>query len=147
MCKSCRCSLRYKFRYGFSYQITLEKLSPGSQHLLSLLKQHLSFQVWQMQFWPSSHPFAILLKRLFSYPVTLTTSAVLSALFWILLLYCIKQKAFSKLFLACPCLVISHSALWNRLSLAFNQRLRPSASARYRNTKPVSPSLPVCPSC
>lgn len=115
MCKSCRCSLHNKCSYGFSFQITLEKLSPGSQHLLSLLKQHLFFQVWQMQLCPCSHLFAILLKRWFSYPVTLTTSAVLSVLFWLLLLCCIKQKAssFSKLFLARACLVIFHSSLWN----------------------------------
>lgn len=149
MCKSCRCSLHDKFRYGFSYQITVGKLLLGSQHLFSLFKQHFFPRVWQMQFWPCSHTFAILVKRLFSYPVTLTTSAVLSALFGLLLLCCIKQKAssFSKLFLSFPCLVISHSALWNRLPLLFNQWLPASASTCYENTKAVSSSLPLCPSC
>lgn len=145
MCKSCRWCLHNKFRYGFSYQIAPEKLSPGSQHLLSLLKQQLFFQVWQTQFWPCSHPFAIPLKRFFSYPVTLTTSAILSALFWLLLLRWFKQEAssFSELFLACSCLVISQSALSNRLSLLFHQWLPPSASTRSNNTEAASSSATV----
>lgn len=152
MCKSRRCSLHNKFRYGFSYQSIVEKLLLGSQHLSHLFKQLFFFffpWAWQMQFWPCSHPFAILVKRSFSNPVTLTTSAVLSVFFGLLLLCCIKLKAssFSKLFLVCPCLVISHSALWNRLSLLFNQWLPALASTCYKNTKAVSSSLPLCPSC
>lgn len=127
MRKCSRCSLHNKFRYGFSYQITLQKLSPGSQHLLFLLKEH-HFQLSQMQSWSCSHPFATLQKRWFYYPVTLPTSAILSVLFWLhlFMLYQTKASLFSKLSFACPC-PITFSALWNRLSL-LSQWLLPPAS-------------------
>lgn len=151
MCKSCWCSLHNKFRYSFSYQITLEKLSLGSRHLFSLLKQCGVF------FWGLTNAILSLLTsicnifekmilRLCHFDHISCPLCHLWHLF-VLLVCSIKQKAssFSKLFIACPSLVISHSALWNRLSLLLRQQLPPSASAPYKNTKAASSSLPPCP--